>query len=110
MAMFLCRHAPQRSQRRPELSGTSWSTTIILAALRQLLWPLGVWCNCRLQLSFLRLSPLCFTGPVARQVELQDDRVMHDPVYRGSRRHRVAKIFSHSEKTRFEVMPSERRS
>ena len=26
----------------------SWSTTVILAALRQLLWPLGVWCNCRL--------------------------------------------------------------
>ena len=25
-----------------------WSTTIILAALRQLLWPLGVRCNCRL--------------------------------------------------------------
>ena len=25
-----------------------WSTTTILAALRQLLWPLGVWCNCRL--------------------------------------------------------------
>ena len=26
----------------------AWSTTVILAALRQLLWPLGVWCNCRL--------------------------------------------------------------
>ena len=28
----------------------TWSTTTttILAALRQLLWPLGVWCNCRL--------------------------------------------------------------
>ena len=25
-----------------------WSTTVILAALRQLLWPLGVRCNCRL--------------------------------------------------------------
>ena len=25
-----------------------WSTTIILAALRQLLWPLRVRCNCRL--------------------------------------------------------------
>ena len=28
--------------------GKGWSTTVILAALRQLLWPLGVWCNCRL--------------------------------------------------------------
>ena len=25
-----------------------WSTTVILAALRQLLWPLWVRCNCRL--------------------------------------------------------------
>ena len=30
------------------LPGAVWSTTTILAALRQLLWPLGVWCNCRL--------------------------------------------------------------
>ena len=28
--------------------GKRWSTTVILAALRQLLWPLGVRCNCRL--------------------------------------------------------------
>ena len=33
---------------RAGFSGTGWSTTTILAALRQLLWPLGVWCNCRL--------------------------------------------------------------
>ena len=26
----------------------TWSTTITLAALRQLLWPVGVRCNCRL--------------------------------------------------------------
>ena len=25
-----------------------WSTTITLAALRQLFWPVGVRCNCRL--------------------------------------------------------------
>ncbi len=30
------------------LMGGMWSTTVILAALRQLLWPLWVRCNCRL--------------------------------------------------------------
>ena len=36
-------------------------------------------CNCFLSL----------TGAVTRHVELEDDRVMHDPVYRSSRRHRI---------------------
>ena len=31
-----------------DLMAGMWSTTTILAALRQLLWPLGVRCNCRL--------------------------------------------------------------
>ena len=35
--------------RIPKLrEGSSWSTTITLAALRQSFWPVGVRCNCRL--------------------------------------------------------------
>ena len=41
---------PKREKLIPEYleADEVWSTTTILAALRQLLWPLGVWCNYRL--------------------------------------------------------------
>lgn len=37
----------------------------------------------------LRLPVMRRTGPVAGHVELEYDRVMHDPVYRCGRRHRI---------------------
>lgn len=54
------------------------ATTIFAA--RQLVLPVR---------QLLRLPILCRVGPIARQVELQDDRVMHDPVYCSRCRHRI---------------------
>ena len=49
-------------------------------AARQLLLPVR---------HLLRLPILRSTGPIAGQVELQDDRVVHDPVYRRRRSHGI---------------------
>ena len=49
-------------------------------------------------------------GAVAGDVKLQDDGVMDHPINRRRGGHGLAKMRSHSEKTRFDVMPSDRRS
>ena len=53
---------------------------------------------------------LSSVGPVTGDVKLQDDGVVHDPVDCRSGGHGVGKNASHSEKTRFDVMPKDRRS
>ena len=50
-------------------------------------------------------------GPVAGDVKLQDDGVVHDPVNRRGGGHGVGEdALPTREKTRFDVMPNDRRS
>ena len=69
------------------------------------------WRQSVLPVHLLGLAPLLGSvGPVAGDVKLQDDGVVHDPVNRRGGGHGVGKDGSHSEKTRFDVMPNDRRS
>ena len=72
---------------------------------------LPVWRQSVLPVHLLGLAPLlgCI-GAVAGDVELQDDGVMDHPSMAAAVAMGLAKMRSHSEKTRFDVTPSDLRS